>query len=136
MSNGYLLDSSTFLALIGNEPGADRLHPLLASSAITAINLAEVVKKLRERGVPRPEVEATIADIQIPIEAGPANATGPADAAQAIELGDLAAAVRSHGLSMGDAVCLATAARSKRTAVTTEKRWQEALPNAPILTLR
>ena len=134
MSDRYLLDASAVLALIGNEPGADRVLPLLASSAITAINLAEVVKKLRERGVPLEEVAATISDLQIPLEAG------PADLPQAIQLGELAASGRAFGLSMGDSVCLAVAAWSGRTAVTTERRWVECMrgaqPATKILTIR
>ena len=130
MSNRYLLDASAVLALIGNEPGADRVLPLLAWSSITAVNLAEVVKKLRERGVPLEEVAATVSDLQIPLEAGPANLQ------QAIQLGDLAASGRAFGLSMGDSVCLAVAAWSGLTAVTTEQRWAEALPATKILTIR
>jgi PIN domain nuclease of toxin-antitoxin system len=125
-----LLDASGGLALIGNEPGADRVRPLLALSAITAINLAEVVKKLREKGVPREDVEATVSDLQIPIE------PGPSDVPQAILVGELAATGRAYGLSMGDAVCLAAAAWSGRTAVTAERRWKEALPDTRIITIR
>lgn|GEM_PF-827106 len=126
----WLLDASAVLALIGNEPGADRVRPLLALSAITAINLAEAVKKLREKGVPREDVEATISDLQIPLE------PGPSDVPQAILAGELAAAGRAFGLSMGDTVCLAVAAWSGRTAVTADRRWKEALPEAKILTIR
>jgi ribonuclease VapC len=130
VSEIYMLDASAVLALIGNEGGAERVRPLLASSAITAINLAEVVKKLRERGVPREDVEATISDLQIPLE------RGPSDLPQAIQVGELAAAGRAFGLSMGDAVCLAAAAWSGRTAVTAERRWADAAPGVKILTIR
>ena len=130
MSDRYLLDASAVLALIGDEPGADRVLPLLARSAITAINLAEVVKKLRERGVPLEEVAATVSDLQIPLKGG------PADLQQAIQLGELAATGRAFGLSLGDAVCLAVAAWSGLTAVTAERRWAAAFPDAKILTIR
>jgi PIN domain nuclease of toxin-antitoxin system len=100
MSDRYLLDASAVLALIGDEPGADRVLPLLARSAITAINLAEVVKKLRERGVPLEEVAASVSDLQIPLQGV------PADVQQAVQLGQLAATGRAFGLSLGDAVCL------------------------------
>jgi PIN domain nuclease of toxin-antitoxin system len=134
VSNRYLLDASAVLALIGEEPGADRVLSLLASSAITAINLAEVVKKLGERGVPLEEVAETVSDLQIPLEAG------PADLQQAIQLGELAASGRAFGLSMGDSVCLAVATWSGRIAVTTERRWVEGMrevrPDARILTIR
>jgi PIN domain nuclease of toxin-antitoxin system len=124
MSEGYLLDASAVLALLGNEPGSDLVVSLLPDSTITALNLAEVVKKLRERGVPADEVAAIVSDIQIPIE------PGPGDEEQALELGELAAAGRAFGLSMGDSVCLKVAEWSGRTAVTTERRWAEAAPRA------
>lgn len=133
MSNGYLLDSSAVLALLGNEPGADRVVPLLPDSAITTINLAEVVKKLRERSVSVEEVREIIDELQIPLE------HGPLDHVQAIELGDFAALGRPAGLSMGDAVCLTVAARSGRTAVTTDRKWKDlpaTISTAKILLVR
>jgi PIN domain nuclease of toxin-antitoxin system len=130
MSNRYLLDASAVLALIAGEPGADRVRPLMAWSAISGINLAEVVKKLREKGVPRDEVEAVVSDLQIPVE------SGPSDVQQAIQVGEIAANGRAFGLSMGDAVCLATAGWSGLIAVTAERRWTEAMPDAKILAIR
>jgi len=58
VSSRYLLDASAVLALITAEPGAGKVFPLLAASAITPVNLAEVVKQLREKSVPLDEVEA------------------------------------------------------------------------------
>jgi PIN domain nuclease of toxin-antitoxin system len=59
---------------------------------------------------------------------------------QAIRLGELAAAGRAFGLSLGDSVCLSVAVWSGLTAVTTERRWiewmREAMPEAKILTIR
>jgi PIN domain nuclease of toxin-antitoxin system len=39
-----------WLAAVGNEPDADLVASLLPDSTITALNLTEVVKRLRERG--------------------------------------------------------------------------------------
>ncbi len=130
MSSRYLLDASAILALIGGEPGAERVRPLLPRASITGVNLAEVVKKLRERGVPLQVVEEVVSDLQIPVE------SGPADFRQAIQVGEIAALGRAFGLSMGDAVCLAVAGWSGRTVVTAERRWKDALPEADILTIR
>ncbi len=130
----WLLDASAVLALMGDEPGADKVGPLLPMSAITAVNLAEVVKKLRERGFSSEDAAGTISDLRIPLE------RGPVDSEQAIQLGDLAFLGRAYGLSMGDAMCLAVARWSGRTAVTAERRWKElpseSLPGVRILTIR
>lgn len=134
MTEKYLLDASAVLALIGDEPGGDQVRSVLALSAITAVNLAEVVKKLRERGVPSGDVATIVSDIQLPLEPGPANLQ------QTLQVGELAAAGRAVGLSMGDAICLAVAGWSSRIAVTTERRWKElpaeTLARARILTIR
>jgi len=132
MNETYLLDASAVLALIGNEPGADKVQSVLSASAITAVNLAEVAKKLRERDVAPEDIRATVSDLRLPLQ------PGPADQEQAIKLGELACAGRAFGLSMGDAICLAVAAWSGRTAVTTDRRWSE-LPGKSglaILTIR
>jgi PIN domain nuclease of toxin-antitoxin system len=75
-------------------------------------------------------VEATVSDLHLPVEAGPSNVR------QALLVGEAAARGRAFGLSMGDAVCLAAAAWSGRTAITTERRWKKAQPEAKILTIR
>jgi PIN domain nuclease of toxin-antitoxin system len=130
LSNQYLLDASAVLALLANEPGADHVRPLLPSAVMTSLNLAEVVKKLRERAVPPDLVEATISDLQIPVR------SWPSDTAEAIRTEELAASVRAYGLSLGDCVCLAAAEAWDRTAVTAERRWREALPDARIANIR
>jgi PIN domain nuclease of toxin-antitoxin system len=65
---------------------------------------------------------------------------GPVISEQAIQLGELAFSGRAFGLSMGDAMCLAVAGWSGRTAVTAERRWKElpaeALSGIKILTIR
>ena len=97
---------------------------------ITTLNLTEVVKKLRERGVPSVLVDITITELQIPVRAWPSDAT------QAIQTGELASASRRFGLSLGDCVCLAAAAGWGLTAVTAEHRWTAALPTAQIINIR
>jgi PIN domain nuclease of toxin-antitoxin system len=130
----WLLDASAVLALIGREPGAEIVVPILSRSAITAVNLAEVVKKLREQGYRSEEAKATVMALRIPLE------RGPVDFQQAIQLGDLAFLGRTYGLSMGDSMCLLVAGWSGRTAVTAERRWKEipseSLPGVKILTIR
>jgi PIN domain nuclease of toxin-antitoxin system len=108
------------------------VQSLLSASAITPINLAEVAKKLRERDVPGEDIRATVSDLRLPVELGPASQE------QAIELGELACARRTLGLSIGDAICLAVAGWWGRTAVTTNRRWSELPRNSgrTILTIR
>jgi len=49
--NRIVLDASAILAVIGGEPGAEKLTPdLLARASGSAVNLAEVQTKLVSRG--------------------------------------------------------------------------------------
>ena len=47
----YVLDASALLALINEEPGADKVRPLLAQSIISAVNFCETIHRLRRRGL-------------------------------------------------------------------------------------
>jgi ribonuclease VapC len=116
MNEGFLLDASALLALVRREPGADVVREVLPNARIHAVNLAEVVKKLAEIGVPRNEIELSIEELQIPVEEA-------LTAAQATEVGLLAAGSRPQGLSLGDCVCLGVAESLALTAVTAERRW-------------
>jgi len=51
--NSVVLDASALMALLNQEPGAERLSPdILARSLASTVNLAEVQNKLVARGVP------------------------------------------------------------------------------------
>ena len=50
--NKIVLDASALLAILNQEPGAEKLTPELLSAAITStVNLAEVHSKLVSRGL-------------------------------------------------------------------------------------
>ena len=118
MDQAYLLDASALLALIRNEPGADRVKTVLDSSAIHAGNLAEVVRKMICQGMPAAEVQELLEDLSLTVieEFGQA---------QAYVAGQLAAGNPRLGLSLGDSVCLTVAERKGMTAVTADRRWSD-----------
>jgi PIN domain nuclease of toxin-antitoxin system len=64
---GYLLDSSAVLALFGGESGAAVVEPMLRDSAIHSVQVAEIVKKLADRGVPDIEAERAISALGLQI---------------------------------------------------------------------
>jgi PIN domain nuclease of toxin-antitoxin system len=64
--NRIVLDASALLAILNQEPGADKLTPeLLRIAASSSVNLAEVQSKLLEQGL-RPEDawEATLSPVR------------------------------------------------------------------------
>ena len=61
-----VLDASAVLALLGNERGADEVEAALGSAVMSAVNLAEVLAKLGDRGVT--EAEQRVIRMSLDIE--------------------------------------------------------------------
>lgn len=118
MSEPAVLDASALLALMDGEPGQEAVLAVLPGARISAVNLAEVVSKLAERGMPAEEAWAGALDLGI--------AVVPFDSEQAREVGRLRPLTRAHGLSLGDRACLALARSASVPALTTEARWPAA----------
>jgi PIN domain nuclease of toxin-antitoxin system len=113
--NEVVLDASALLTVFNAEPGAERVIELLPTAIISAVNLAEVVAKLQERGMPDDRIRANIEALELSVV--------PFDETLAMEAGLLRAATRTAGLSLGDRACLALAAARGATALTTDRAW-------------
>ena len=111
----HVLDASALLAVMLGEPGAEPILEILPGAVIGAVNLAEVVAKLQERGVPDAEIDRNIAELDLPVI--------PFDAGQAMSAGKLRTRTRGLGLSLGDRACLALAMARELPAVTTDRGW-------------
>jgi PIN domain nuclease of toxin-antitoxin system len=111
-----VLDSSAVLAVILEEPGAERVEAYLPGAAVSAVNLGEVVAKLSDLGMPARTVEAVLDGLQIDIR--------PHDRDDALRAGFLRPATRAAGLSLGDRVCLALAASLGVPAITADGTWR------------
>jgi PIN domain nuclease of toxin-antitoxin system len=111
------LDASALLALLNQEPGADQTAAAIAAgAAMSAVNLSEVVAKLREQGVPAAAIRAAIDPLGLDVV--------PFDADQAYAAGDLRVETRQAGLSLGDRACLALAQRDHVPALTADRSWE------------
>lgn len=112
-----VLDASAVIALLQQEPGAERVAAAMEDGfLISAVNFAEVATKLVERGVPRDAVHDLLSEFE------PAVVDLDADLAYALV--DLRLATRSVGLSLGDRACLALSRRLALPAVTADRSWQ------------
>lgn len=118
MERKYLLDASALLAVIRNEPGADRVLAVLDNSEIHAVNLAEVVRKLVAFGKPVDEVIAYTDALNLEV-------LEELNVKQVHEVAKLAPEAKRLGLSLGDCVGLVIAEWLGMTAVTAERRWSE-----------
>jgi PIN domain nuclease of toxin-antitoxin system len=115
--NEAVLDSSAVLAMLFEEPGADKVAATLPGALISAVNLAEVMTKLRERGMPADRAQGAIEETGIQ--------SVDFDIEQAWLTGNLRPVTRSAGLSLGDRACLALGCLRKRTALTTDRAWAQ-----------
>ncbi len=110
-----VLDASALLALIWQEPGADAVSEALDKAVMSAVNWAEVVSKLQDRGIDIDAAVPMLSDLPIDVI--------PFDRELAVAAGALRVRSRHLGLSIGDRACLALAARLSLPACTADKSW-------------
>jgi ribonuclease VapC len=111
------LDASAVIALLNGEPGAEEVEGVLATAAIGAVNIAEIVSHYTFLGAPLGDIQSMINTLPMTIIA--------ADKDLSWEAGALRAITSKKGLSLGDRFCLALAKRLDVTAYTTEHVWPE-----------
>lgn len=112
-----VLDASAMLALLGNEPGADKVIARLSECVISAVNLSEVYSKSIQKGHSLDRVVEQIRRLQIP--------TIDFADAHARQTAVMHAATRKLGISLGDCACLSLGKITGATIVTADRRWSE-----------
>ena len=111
----YLLDASALLGLLHREPGEKKVALIVANATICSVNLAEVVGKLQDAGIPNDAAQAAVETLGLRVIAF--------DQAMAFEAGRLRALTRSLGLSLGDRACLATGIVLELPVLTADREW-------------
>jgi ribonuclease VapC len=119
-SSGSIIDASALLALLQAEPGQDLVASALdaAGAAISAVNLSEVVAKLRDN-------DATESDISEVVDGLASNGLEVVafDEALALASGFLRPVTRAAGLSLGDRACLALGRARGEPVLTADRAW-------------
>jgi ribonuclease VapC len=110
-----VLDSSAVLALLLAEPGADIVQAALPGALLGTVNLAEIISKLCERGMPAELARTAVETLGVEIIGF--------DADQACLAGALRPLTREAGLSLGDRACLALARQKGFPAITADVAW-------------
>lgn len=116
MSEG-ILDASALLALLYGERGSEVVEQYLAQGLISTVNLAEVVTKLSDDGMPNSSIRALLGQYQITV--------APFDEGQAFATGFLRPETRFLGLSLGDRACLGLAIVRDLPVLTADRAWAE-----------
>lgn len=123
-----VLDSSAVLAVLNNETGSQIVTAILNDALISAVNHAEVISKLVEQGATLEQARAMLRIIDIGVV--------EFDRATAERVGELRAATKRLGLSLGDRACIALAEQKNAPALTGDRRWVGADCRAQIRLIR
>ncbi|WP_244414142.1 type II toxin-antitoxin system VapC family toxin [Methylorubrum extorquens] len=111
-----VLDASAILAVIFEEPGAERVAVHLPGAMASTVNVAEVMTKLFELGMPEETVDDVVAGLQLTVL--------PFELEQAAQTAKLRMRTREAGLSLGDRACLAAAKSQDASALTSDRAWK------------
>jgi ribonuclease VapC len=120
-SASSVLDASALLAYLNDEAGAEVVeNALVRGSAISAVNLAEVLSKLAEVGEDPHDVTENLT--RRGLLSGKL-AVFPLTADDAVVIANLYRRTRAQGLSLGDRACLGLALRLRVPALTADRAW-------------
>ena len=117
MAKPVVYDASALLALVLDEPGAERAQLSLSEGMISSVNLSEVIATLVSRGATAADVSALVEDLPLEIVQFTAE-----DAETA---GLLRASTKAFGLSLGDRACLALGRRLEAHILTADRAWEK-----------
>ena len=125
----YVMDSTALIAVVYQEPGYERVVEILDKSAISAVNLAEIINKLILRGSPAEAVRHALLKLELTVEDWTDDL--------AYRSAEFTPFTKSHGLSLGDRACLTLAKQLHATAVTSDRTWRR-MPSlgVPIMIFR
>ncbi|WP_174296793.1 type II toxin-antitoxin system VapC family toxin [Sphingomonas bacterium] len=112
-----VLDASAVLALVRDEPGADKVESHVGRAAISAVNLQEVVKELLLSGLDEPTVRELLDELRLDVRSH--------DVSAAYAAAGLHAQTRQYGRGLGDRSCLALALQLGVPALTADREWKK-----------
>jgi ribonuclease VapC len=111
-----VLDASAVLALVRDEPGADKVTPHVGRAAISAVNLQEVIKELSLSGLDATTIRELLDELRLDVRAH--------DVEAAYAAAGLHAQTKEFGRGLGDRSCLALAIQLGVPALTADREWK------------
>lgn len=117
LAKSAVLDSSSVLAVLFDEPGGASVSDLFNGGLLSAVNLAEILTKLKQGGWDTDFAWGRVLDMGFEV--------CPYEAEQARLTSELIDQTRPYGLSLGDRACLALAIDRRATVYTTDRIWKK-----------
>jgi len=119
--NNIVLDASAILAILYEEPGAERVSSLLNHEdtvpLMSSVNLCEAYTRLLRDGMAEDEAWKLLADLKLTIV--------PFEEMDAFRGGQLYKRTALLGLSLGDRACMALAVSKNATVCTADRIWKK-----------
>ncbi|HEB67237.1 MAG TPA: PIN domain-containing protein [Gammaproteobacteria bacterium] len=112
-----ILDASALLAFLHEEPGGEKISPVLEGACISTVNWSEVLQKSLQRDVDINGMQQEFIDVGVIFE--------PFMPEQAEIAAKLHSQTRNHGLSLADRACLALALDKGWPVMTADRAWAE-----------
>lgn len=114
----YILDASALLALLNDEKGGEQVEEAIAlGAAMSTVNVAEVVSKLSNDGIPETIISQMLGLPGLEIV--------DFNCLLAHQTGVLRPLTKHMGLSLGDRACLALARVRNLPVLTTDRVWKD-----------
>lgn len=110
-----VLDASAILAVVLDEPGRERVLPVMTGASVSAINLGEVLSRAVDQGFVVERVADGLARLEMQVI--------PFEHDDAVEAARLRTATKRIGASLGDRACLALAQRLRLPVLTADRAW-------------
>ncbi len=110
-----ILDASALLAFLHEEPGGERVSPVLEGAHVSAVNWSEVLQKSLQRDVDIDGMQQEFTEVGVIFE--------PFTPEQAETAVRLFTRIRNHGLSLADRACLALAVEKGLPVLTADQTW-------------
>lgn len=115
--SSVVLDASALIAFLRSEPGSDLVGLELANSAISSVNLSEVLAKAADTPSGLDSAKAALRGLDLRVV--------PFDEEQAVIAAGLRPLTRPLGLSLGDRCCLALGLAEEIPVLTTDRQWSK-----------
>ncbi|MFH1052725.1 MAG: type II toxin-antitoxin system VapC family toxin [bacterium] len=113
--NRLIFDSSAIIAFVNNEKGWENVFNIISGAYINAINLAEVIEKLKELELGVSEILEIFDQLDIKIV--------KFDRELAVKTANLKIISKKYGLSLADRACIATGIYMNMGIVTADRIW-------------